>query len=80
MILNNGNYSKLKERFEYVSDIPNLENYLALYLCVKGIKEKDGNKQKKKIYLTSAEALRLMGLDVKECQKIDENSINYNGK
>lgn len=54
-----------------MNDIENLENYLALYLCIKGVKNKDGTKTKKKKYLTSAEALRLMGLDVKECRKVN---------
>lgn len=67
-----GNYKELKERIDYVKDIPNLENYLALYICIKPIRMKDGNVSEKR-YLTSAEALRLMGLDVKECKKIDFN-------
>lgn len=70
MILDNCNYSKCKKKNEvkYIKDIPNLENYLALYLCIKGTKET--GETKKKRYLTSAEALRLMGLDVKECRKV----------
>ena len=66
MVLDSGNYLKSK-KIKRVKDIPNLENYLALYLCIKGVKD---DKSTKKRYLTSAEALRLMGLDVKECQKI----------
>lgn len=52
-----------------VKDIENLENYLALYLCIKGIKTEDNSREKE--YLTSADALKLMGLDVKECKKVD---------
>lgn len=74
---------KSRKKYNFIGDIPNLENYLALYLCIKPIKSIKGKDKKnvsqKKKYLTSAEALRLMGLDVKECRKVKEIS-NYNGK
>ena len=74
MILSNCNYSKLR-KYDYLRDIPFLENYLALYLCIKPIKDKNGDSvSEKRKYLTSAEALRLMGLDIKECKKIGNNS------
>lgn len=53
-----------------VKDVENLENYLALYICIKGIKKKENDNQYNREYLTSAEALKFMGLDVKECKKI----------
>ena len=61
----------LKGNKHYTADIENLENYLALYLCIKGIKDKDNDDCYNRKYLTSSEALKLMGLDVKECQKVN---------
>lgn len=77
--IDNEDIYKSRKKYNYIGDIPNLENYLALYLCIKPIKENSKKNVSKKKYLTSAEALRLMGLDVKECRKVKEIS-NYNGK
>lgn len=60
-----------------VKDIEYLENYLALWICIKGVIRKDSNKdysleELKKLprrHLNSGEALKLMGLDIKECKK-----------
>lgn len=57
-----------------VKDIENLENYLALYLCIKGVKNKEKDDDYNRAYLTSAEALKLMGLDVKECKKVKQKT------
>ena len=57
-----------------VKDIENLENYLALYLCIKGVKNKEKDDDYNRAYLTSSEALKLMGLDVKECKKVKQKT------
>lgn len=59
-----------------IKDIDNLENYLALYICIKGVKNKDkeNDDDYNRAYLTSSEALKLMGLDVKECKKVKQKT------
>lgn len=57
-----------------IKDIDNLENYLALYICIKGVKNKENDDDYNRVYLTSSEALKLMGLDVKECKKVKQKT------
>lgn len=62
----------------YVNDIKHLENYLALWICIKGVIKIDKNKEYTidelralpREYLNTCDALKLMGLDVKECKKV----------
>lgn len=65
----------------YKNDIEHIENYLALWICIKGVIRKEKNreytkeelKQLPRVYLNSGEVLKLMGLDVKECQKVKDD-------
>lgn len=52
-----------------------------MWICIKGVIRKESNKEYTKeelkklprMYLNSGEALKLMGLDVKECKKVKMN-------
>lgn len=58
-----------------------------MYICIKGVIRKEKGKEYTKedlktlprMYLNSGEALKLMGLDVKECKKVKiekESAVN----
>ena len=65
---------------EKICDIPFICNYLALYVVIKGciIKEegkeytKEELRQLPRRYIYSNEALKLMGLDIKESEKMNK--------
>lgn len=55
---------------------------MALWICIKGVIRKDNNKKDytleelkalPRMHINSGEALKLMGLDVKECKKVKIN-------
>ncbi len=63
-----------------INEVEHLENYLALWICIKGciIREKDKDytidelKKLPRYYPNSGEVLKMMGLDIKEDKKMNK--------